>query len=252
MRKPIVAGNWKMNGNSAFISELMQVVVTEVGGEANVEVLVCPVAVYLAQVKAEIGSSLIGLGAQNASEHPHGAYTGEIAPEMLRDLGCRYVIVGHSERRALYAETDALVADKFAAAIDAGLVPILCVGETLAERESGETLAVVSRQLKAVLARVGVAAFNRAVVAYEPVWAIGTGRTATPQQAQEVHAAIRGVIAECDAAVAAGLRILYGGSVSAANAAELFAEADVDGGLVGGASLKAQDFIAICRAAAGV
>lgn len=250
MRTAIVAGNWKMNGNSESINELMGALVDNLQGLDAVEALVCPPAVYLSQVKGLIGDASVALGAQNVSQFESGAYTGENAPGMLVDLGCQYVILGHSERRAIFGEKDADIAAKFAAAIDAGLTPILCVGEALEERESGNTMNVVGGQLKAVLDACGVDSFAKAVVAYEPVWAIGTGKTATPEQAQEVHQAVRAIVAEYNAEVAAGVRILYGGSVNAANAAELFANADVDGGLVGGASLKANDFIAICRAAA--
>ena len=250
MRTAIVAGNWKMNGNSESINELMEALVSNLQGLDAVETLVCPPAVYLSQVKSLIGDSPVALGAQNTSQFESGAYTGENSPGMLVDLGCQYVILGHSERRAIFGEKDSDIAAKFAAAIEAGLTPILCVGETLEERESGNTMNVVGGQLKAVLDACGVESFAKAVVAYEPVWAIGTGKTATPEQAQEVHQAVRAIVAEYSAEVASGVRILYGGSVNAANAAELFANADVDGGLVGGASLKANDFIAICRAAA--
>lgn len=248
MRTALVAGNWKMNGNSASINALMEGLNTELKSNA-VDVLVCPPSIYLSQVKALTADSVIALGAQNVSEQNNGAFTGEISLEMLQDLSCEYVILGHSERRSLYAESDDLVAEKFKATVAAGLKPILCVGETLKEREEGNTLAVVERQIKAVVDAVGIEQFTDAVIAYEPVWAIGTGKTATPEQAQEVHAAIRNMIAECDAELASKMRILYGGSVNAANAAELFANEDVDGGLVGGASLKAKDFIAICQAA---
>jgi triosephosphate isomerase len=216
-----------------------------------VSMLLCPPYVYLPAVREWLQGSPIELGAQNlADKEGSGAYTGEISGSMLRDVGCRYVIVGHSERRALYGETDAVVATKFQAARRAGLVPIVCVGETLEQREAGQTRSVVERQVMAVVAAAGVAAFANAVVAYEPVWAIGTGRTATPEQAQEVHAFIRGMIAARDATIAAGLSILYGGSVKGANARALFAMADIDGGLVGGASLVATEFLEIFRAAA--
>ncbi|WP_415899955.1 triose-phosphate isomerase [Neptuniibacter sp. QD48_11] len=248
MRTALVAGNWKMNGNSASINALMEGLNAELKSNA-VDVLVCPPSIYLSQVQALTADSVIALGAQNVSEQNNGAFTGEISLEMLQDLSCEYVILGHSERRSLYAESDELVADKFKATVAAGLKPILCVGETLEEREEGNTLAVVERQIKAVVDAAGIEQFVDAVIAYEPVWAIGTGKTATPEQAQEVHAAIRNMIAECDAELASKMRILYGGSVNAANAAELFANEDVDGGLVGGASLKANDFIAICQAA---
>ncbi|WP_415883306.1 triose-phosphate isomerase [Neptuniibacter sp. QD29_5] len=248
MRTALVAGNWKMNGNSASINTLMEGLNAELKSNA-VDVLVCPPSIYLSQVQALTADSVIALGAQNVSEQNNGAFTGEISLEMLKDLSCEYVILGHSERRSLYAESDELVADKFKATVAVGLKPILCVGETLEEREEGNTLAVVERQIKAVVNAAGIEQFKDAVIAYEPVWAIGTGKTATPEQAQEVHAAIRNMIAECDAELASKMRILYGGSVNAANAAELFANEDVDGGLVGGASLKANDFIAICQAA---
>ncbi len=248
MRTPLIAGNWKMNGDSGFIDELMNGLVSGIKSSA-IDVLVCPPAVYLSRVKALTGSSCIAVGAQTVSEYANGAFTGEISLAMLQDLGCTYVILGHSERRSIYGETDSAIAKKFIAAVDAGIKPILCVGETLEEREKGETLNVVARQLNAVVDVAGIERFADAVIAYEPVWAIGTGKTATPEQAQEVHAAIRAEVAKADADMAAKIRILYGGSVNAANAAELFANSDVDGGLVGGASLKVNDFIAICQAA---
>ncbi|MCX7146762.1 MAG: triose-phosphate isomerase [Sulfuritalea sp.] len=251
MRTKLVAGNWKMNGrlhdNAALLTSL-QLTATKLKWGCQVTVCVpCP---YLTQARAILSGSPVMWGGQDVSEHGDGAYTGEVSAGMLTDLHCTHVLVGHSERRALFGESDQGVAAKFAAALGAGLVPILCVGETLAEREAGITGEVVTRQLDAVLARSGVAALAKAVVAYEPVWAIGTGKTASPQQAQEVHALIRARVARDDAAVAGGLRILYGGSVKAANAAELFAMPDIDGGLIGGASLVAAEFIAICAAAA--
>ena len=246
MRRALVAGNWKMNGRTDFINELMNELVSGIQASA-VDVLVCPPAIYLSQVKSMSGS-FIAVGAQNVSENPDGAFTGEISLPMLRDLGCEYVILGHSERRSLYAETDLVVADKFIATVAAGLKPILCVGETLEEREQGKTLDVVGRQLKAVIDAAGIDKFADAVIAYEPVWAIGTGKTATSEQAQDVHAAIRAMIAEYDAKTALATRILYGGSVNGSNADELFAMPDIDGGLIGGAALKAEDFLAICRA----
>ncbi|WP_295003129.1 triose-phosphate isomerase [uncultured Dechloromonas sp.] len=248
MRKKLVAGNWKMHGSLQKNAALLEQVKAGVSGLAC-EVAVCPPYPYLAQAQALLSGSPVAWGAQSVSEHPAGAYTAEVSAAMLQDFGCRYVLVGHSERRALFGETDGVVAAKFAAAQKAGLVPVLCVGETLAEREAGLTAVVVSRQLAAVLDAQGVAALASAVVAYEPVWAIGTGITATPQQAQEVHAAIRSQVAALDASVANGLRILYGGSVKPQSAAELFGQADVDGGLIGGAALVADDFLAICRAA---
>jgi triosephosphate isomerase len=249
MRQPLVAGNWKMNGslkaNEALLGDLREAL----SGGIKTEVAVCPPFVYLSQVAGLIDGQPVALGAQDLSDQDAGAFTGEVSGAMLKDLGCEYAIVGHSERRSLYGEDDDFTARKFAAARRHGLKPILCVGELLEERESGVTEQVVARQLDAVMDLEGVAALADAVIAYEPVWAIGTGMTATPEQAQAVHAFIRGRVAERDAQVAEGLRILYGGSVKADNAAELFSQPDIDGGLIGGASLKADDFMAICRAA---
>jgi len=249
MRQPLVAGNWKMNGSRTSIEELLSGIKQGLTPELRAEVAVCPPFVYLQQVAGALEGSGVTWGAQTVSEFESGAYTGEVAPAMLNDFGCRYAIVGHSERRSIYREDDATVAKKFDAALQAGLQPILCVGELLEEREQGITELVVGRQLEAVLNHSGVAALANAVIAYEPVWAIGTGKTASPQQAQDVHAFIRGRVAEHDATIAAALRILYGGSVKAANAAELFGMPDIDGGLIGGASLQADEFLAICRAA---
>lgn len=250
-RRPLVAGNWKMHGSLTASRELVDGLLAGVAGGGAADMLLCPPAPYLQAVAGWIEGSGIALGGQNLCEQPGpGAYTGEIAGHMLKELGCSYVIVGHSERRALYGETDAAVATKFDTALAAGLTPILCVGESLAEREAGQTEAVVTRQVDAVLAQ-GAARFAAAVIAYEPVWAIGTGKTATPEQAQEVHGLIRTLIAAQDATIAAGLRILYGGSVKGGNASELFAQSDIDGGLVGGASLEASEFLAIYRAASG-
>ncbi len=249
MRQKLVAGNWKMNSGLKTNQQLLQDVVAGVAGMPGVAVAVCVPFPYLAQAQSLLTNTPVAWGAQNLSEQAQGAFTGETSAAMLQDFACQYVLVGHSERRAIYGESDTLVAEKFAAALAAGLRPILCVGETLAEREAGKTVEVVSAQMAAVLNRVGVAAFVNAVVAYEPVWAIGTGRTATSDQAQEVHAAIRAQVAKADAKVAAGLQILYGGSVKPSNAAELFGMPDIDGGLIGGASLVAADFLAICRAA---
>jgi triosephosphate isomerase (TIM) len=214
------------------------------------DVVVCPPFVYLYELARLLRDAPLGLGAQDVCAEASGAFTGEVSASMLKDVGCAYAIVGHSERRQLYREDDALVARKFVAAQAAGLVPILCVGETLEERERDATREVIARQLDAVLGLAGEAALARAVVAYEPVWAIGTGKTASPEQAQDVHAFIRERIAARDARIAAALRVVYGGSVKAANAAELFAMPDVDGGLVGGASLKSDEFLRICAAAA--
>lgn len=248
MRKKFVAGNWKMHGSLPGNAELLQGVRTSVAGLA-IDIAVCVPYPYLAQVGAALAGSNVAWGAQDVSEHAQGAYTGEVSAPMLVEFGCRYVIVGHSERRSYYGDTDAVVAAKCAAAFKVGLTPILCVGETLDERERNVTAEVVTRQLDAFLACCGVAALADAVVAYEPVWAIGTGRTATPDQAQEVHALIRARVARESAAVAAGLRILYGGSMKPGNAGELMAQADIDGGLIGGAALVAADFSAICAAA---
>ena len=250
-RKSLIAGNWKMNGSVAESRELVAALRAGVTAKAPATMLLCPPFVYLAAVRQWLDGSPIDLGAQNLADKPgSGAYTGEVAGQMLRDVGCSHVIVGHSERRALYGETDALVATKFKAAQAAGLIPIACVGETLEQREAGTTRSVIERQLAAVLNAAGVEAFSKAVVAYEPVWAIGTGRTASPEQAQEVHAFIRGMVAARDATIAAGLSILYGGSVKGSNARSLFGMPDIDGGLVGGASLVATEFLEIFRAAA--
>lgn len=249
-RTPLIAGNWKMHGSLAASHELVTRLVEGVAGAERPHMLLCPPFVYLAPVAQWLVGTPIALGSQDVSERSgSGAYTGEVAAEMLADVGCRYAIVGHSERRTLYGESDALITAKFRAAQHAGLTPILCVGETLEERDAGRTDAVVDRQVRTVLDEVGAEAFAAAVVAYEPVWAIGTGRTATPAQAQEVHERIRGLIAARDATIGAGLNILYGGSVKGGNAAELFAMEDIDGGLVGGASLEASEFLAIYRAA---
>jgi triosephosphate isomerase len=249
MRRPLIAGNWKMHGSRAENAELIEALLLGLPGQTPVEIAVCPPFVYLWETARLLKSSSIALGAQSVCAEALGAFTGEVSAGMLKDVGCKYVIVGHSERRAIYKEDDALVARKFLAAQSQGLIPVLCVGETLEERERGQTMQVVSRQLTAVLDLAGAAALRAAVIAYEPVWAIGTGKNATPAQAQEVHAHIRTAIAGRDAKIAADVRILYGGSVKAANAHELFAMPDVDGGLVGGASLKADEFLKICASA---
>jgi triosephosphate isomerase len=249
MRAGFVAGNWKMHGSLRANAALLEALKAGLKQSGEVACAVCVPFPYLAQVSAALAGSAIAWGAQNLSEHDAGAYTGEVSGAMLREFGCRYAIVGHSERRALYAEDDQRVAAKFVAARRAGLTPILCVGETLEQRERDETEGVVARQLDAVVAAAGVAALADAVLAYEPVWAIGTGRNATPQQAQEVHAFVRARLAARDRALAERLTILYGGSVKPGNAKELFGMPDIDGGLIGGASLSAPDFIAICEAA---
>ncbi|NIA27910.1 MAG: triose-phosphate isomerase [Desulfobulbaceae bacterium] len=250
MRNFLVAGNWKMNGSTAGSKELVAGILQGVPVTDRVELLVCPPFPYLASVSEQVAGSAVSLGAQNVSEHESGAFTGEVAPAMLRDIGCKYVIVGHSERRSLYGETSFEVAAKFKAALDAGLKPILCVGETLEQRESGGTESVVEVQLGAVIDKVGIAGFKSAVVAYEPVWAIGTGVTASPEQAQDVHRHIRGVMAGHDGEIAESTQILYGGSMKGENAAGLLSMPDIDGGLIGGASLKSGDFLAIAEAAA--
>jgi triosephosphate isomerase (TIM) len=251
MRSKIVAGNWKMHGTLASAAALVEGILPAVARHAAVSVVVFPPAVQIAAVVAAAAGSRLGVGAQTVSEHAEGAYTGEIAARMLLDVGCRYVLVGHSERRQYQQEGNELVAAKFMAARRAGLVPVLCVGETLAQRDAGATEAVIKAQLDPVLRQGGAAAFENALVAYEPVWAIGTGRTASPAQAQDVHAFIRSEVRAYGATIADLLPVLYGGSVKAANAAELFAQPDVDGGLVGGASLQALEFSAIVAAAAG-
>ena len=250
-RRAFVAGNWKMNGTRASAAALTEAVARGAAGLDTVEIALCPPFILIPLVAERLtqARAAVAWGGQNLAAQASGAYTGEVSGPMLADWGCRYVIVGHSERRALYGETDALVADKFAAAQAAGLTPILCLGESLEEREAGRTEAVVARQLGVVIERHGVGSFERAVLAYEPVWAIGTGRTATPEQAQAVHRFLRAAVAAQDADVAARLRILYGGSVKGANAQELFAQPDIDGGLIGGASLQAEEFLAICAAA---
>jgi triosephosphate isomerase len=249
MRQPLVAGNWKMNGSRESIMTLLDGVKAGMADVKVAEVAVCAPAIYIPATARQLKESTVAWGGQDLSTEASGAYTGEIAASMLLDYGCKYVIVGHSERRTYHAESDELVSRKFAAARAAGLVPILCVGETLEEREQGITEEVVARQMNAVIELEGVEALADSVVAYEPVWAIGTGMTATPEQAQDVHAFIRGLVAEKSADVAEGLRILYGGSMKPDNAAELIAKPDIDGGLIGGASLKAEDFLGICTAA---
>jgi len=248
-RQPLVAGNWKMNGSLESVRELLSGIKAGIGAISKCEVAVCPPYVFIPLVQAELTGSPIPWGAQNLSNEKSGAYTGEVAGSMLTDFGCTYVIVGHSERRTLYGEDDSLVAVKYAVARAAGLKPILCIGETLDEREKKITEEVVARQIDAVINVEGVEALNDGVIAYEPVWAIGTGVTATPEQAQKVHAFIRGRVAEHNIDVADKLRILYGGSMKPGNAAELMANPDIDGGLIGGAALKAEDFLGICEAA---
>ncbi|RZT93664.1 triose-phosphate isomerase [Rivibacter subsaxonicus] len=244
-RRTLVVGNWKMHGSHAANEQLLEAL--KAAGPLPADAAVCVPFPYLAQAAERLARTAFAWGAQDCSQHEQGAYTGEVSAPMLADFGCRYVIVGHSERRALHAESDQLVADKAKAALAKGITPIVCVGETLAQREAGETEAVVKRQLSAVIHTLAHCA-GEMVVAYEPVWAIGTGRTASPEQAQQVHALLRAQLAAATPR-AAQMQILYGGSVKPDNAVELFAKADIDGGLIGGASLKAADFLAICRAA---
>ena len=249
MRRPIVAGNWKMHGSRTENARLIEELVGGYPADAGADCVVCPPFVYLQEVGRMLRDTAIGLGGQDLCADTHGAFTGEVSAAMLKDVGCDYVLVGHSERRLLYRESDQQVARKFAAAHAKSLIPVLCVGEQLAEREAARTEEVIARQLDVVLELCGPEALGQGVVAYEPVWAIGTGRVATPEQAQEVHAFIRARIAARDGRIATDTRILYGGSVKAGNAAELFAMPDVDGGLIGGASLKADEFLAILAAA---
>jgi triosephosphate isomerase len=250
MRQMFVAGNWKMHGSKADIKSLVTGLNAMSDRAGNAKVAICPPALYVDYVNRSLSASNIELGVQNIAEEPvQGAYTGEISAGMVKDLGCQYVILGHSERRAIYKETDAEIANKVDTAIRSGLTPILCVGETLEEREAGQLEEVISTQINAVVAKVGINAFKNVVIAYEPVWAIGTGKTATAEQAQEVHAFIRNLLAAYDEGVASGIIIQYGGSVKPDNAKELFSQPDIDGGLIGGASLVAEDFMAICEAA---
>jgi triosephosphate isomerase len=242
MRTRLVAGNWKMHGSRAANAALLNAILSGVEHLRGVDCAVCAPYPYLAQLAERLGGTPLAWGAQNVSEQPQGAFTGEVSATMLAEFGCRYVIVGHSERRQLFGETDQAVAAKFVAVQGAGMTPILCVGETLAEREAGTTEAIVARQLDAVAGKAGKGRLESAVIAYEPVWAIGTGRTATPEQVQAVHAFVR-------ARTGASTRILYGGSVKSANAGAIFAMPDVDGGLIGGASLVAHEFLGIARAA---
>ena len=245
MRPGLIAGNWKMNGNLQSVEKLIEGI--KAGNAGKAELAVCPPAVFLMKVGGMLAGTDIALGAQNVCNHDAGAFTGEISAAMLKECGCRYAIVGHSERRSLYLESDQLVAARFEMAVKDGLTPILCVGETLYEHEQGVTEAVVAKQIDAVLDATGIAGFAQAVIAYEPVWAIGTGLVASPEKAQAVHAFIRGKLAVSDSEIAQQVRILYGGSMNASNAADLLSQADIDGGLIGGASLKADDFLAIAQ-----
>lgn len=247
-RQALVAGNWKLNGSRSSVADLARDVASGIGS-LSCEVVVCPTSVHLCDVQGVVGNSPLQLGAQNCAEADSGAFTGEVSASMLVEYGCRYVLVGHSERRQLFAETSSQVANKVQSVQQASMLPVLCVGETLEERERGDMQSVIGEQLDAVVGLGGVAAFDRMVVAYEPVWAIGTGKTASPAQAQEVHGMIREKLSALDAAIADRLRIVYGGSVKPDNAVELFSQPDIDGGLIGGAALDAASFLAICQAA---
>ena len=249
MRQTLVAGNWKLNGSKEVTKQLIEGILGGIGNVKNTEVAVCPPYIYIPQVAELLQGTQLAWGGQNMCPWESGAYTGEISVQMLQDFGCKYVIIGHSERRALYAESDQEIAEKFVAAVDAGLIPILCVGELLEQREADETENVIAQQIKAVLDMAGIEKFAHSVIAYEPVWAIGTGKTASPQQAQDVHKFIRDMLQKENAEVAQKLQILYGGSVKPDNAKELFAKEDIDGGLIGGASLTADSFLGICTAA---
>lgn len=248
MRTPLVAGNWKMNGSRESVKELITGVVSGAKSLTGVEVAVCPPAIFIADVTAVTAGTNVAVGSQDACTELKGAFTGETSIEMIKDFGCQYAIIGHSERRTLYGETDEIVAQKFTVVKNAGVTPIFCIGETLDEREQGVTEAVCARQIDAVFAAEGDNAFQGSVIAYEPVWAIGTGKTATPEQAQAVHAFIRQHLAKHNADIAEKVQILYGGSMNPGNAKELIGQADIDGGLIGGASLKADDFLAVCQA----
>ena len=248
MRNRFVIGNWKLNGSLATNALLLDALKAGVAAKTGGSCGVCVPAPYLAQTQAALGGSVIGWGAQDASRMEVGAYTGEVSAAMVAEFGARFVLVGHSERRAMFGDTDEAVADKFGLALKSGLVPILCVGESLADRESGRTEEVIWRQLQAVIAAHGVKNLSVAILAYEPVWAIGTGKTATPEQAEEVHAFLRGKVQALDRTIGDKLSILYGGSVKKSNAKELFGMPNIDGGLIGGASLVADEFLGIWNA----
>jgi len=248
MRQPLIAGNWKMNGTKASAKSLISGVVVGVTDLSKAEVLVCPPFPFLSLAESLLAGGRVQLGAQNLCTEAVGAYTGEVSADMLAEFGCRYVICGHSERRQYYGETDSLIGKKLLASCRGGLRPILCVGESLDQREQGQTESVLAAQIEGVIAETGVDLFEQVEIAYEPVWAIGTGRTATPEQAQAAHAFIRGRIGERSPSIAATIRILYGGSMKAANARDLLSQPDIDGGLIGGASLVVDDFVAICQA----
>lgn len=249
MRRPLVAGNWKLHGSHASVVSLVDAITAERAASPAIDIAVCPTFVHIPLAVERVGESGVAVGAQDVSDQPEGAYTGEVAAPMLAEAGCDYAIVGHSERRARHGELDRTVAVKCRAAASAGLTPIVCVGESLVQRDEGQALDAVRGQLEVVLDDVGVEGFRGAVVAYEPIWAIGTGRTATPEQAQEMHAMLRQCLHERDVQLAESTRLVYGGSVKGANGHELFGQEDIDGALVGGASLDANEFLNICRAA---
>jgi triosephosphate isomerase len=249
MRRPLIAGNWKLNGSLSSISELISGIREQLSTVKNAELVVCPPYIYLSHVQKLLEGSDIVLGAQDCSDQESGAYTGEVAAAMIKEFGCKYNIIGHSERRHVYGDSNDMVATKFAHVIKNGLTPILCVGETLQEREEGHTEVIIAKQINTVLDLFGIEAFKNAVIAYEPVWAIGTGQVATPAEAQEVHEEIRLTLDAKNKDIAANIRILYGGSMKPENAQELLQQPDIDGGLIGGAALKAEDFIGIAVAA---
>lgn len=247
-RKPFVVANWKMNGSLAANAQWIKEALPSMGGtRLACDVAVCAPSVYLSQLIEGFSTSPVMVGAENCSEYENGAYTGEVSAQMLADIGCDFVILGHSERRTLFQESDEMIAKKVQQAFSHGVMPIICVGETLEQREAGQTIEVVTTQLKTVLSTVGIMPLVAGAIAYEPVWAIGTGKSASPQDAQQVHSALREALAQVDKEASQRVRILYGGSVKPKNASELFAQKDIDGALVGGASLKAEDFLAICR-----
>jgi len=249
MRQPLVAGNWKMNGSRDSVKALLEGLKAGIGDVTTAEVAVCAPHIFLGDVQTQLEGSPVAWGGQDISVHESGAYTGETAGSMLGEYGCKFVIIGHSERRQYHGETNQLVAEKFAAARKAGLIPLFCIGETLEEREGGTMEQVLAGQIDAVIEHCGIDMLGEGVIAYEPVWAIGTGKTATPEQAQDVHAWIRARVAQSSADVAEKIQILYGGSMNPGNASDLIAQPDIDGGLIGGASLKPADFLAVCTAA---
>jgi triosephosphate isomerase len=247
VRKFLVAGNWKMHGSRASVAALVEGLLEQ--GTMPCQTLICPPVIFFDQLQRQLAGSSIGLGAQNLDWHDSGAYTGEVSAAMVLEFGCSHVLVGHSERRSLFGESDAQVGLKVEKCLSSGLTPVICIGESLAQRQADETFAVVQRQLDAVIRQVGVTALRHSIIAYEPVWAIGTGESATPEQAERVHAQIRQYLAKQDESLSQNIQLLYGGSVNGENAADLFAQENIDGALVGGASLKVDDFLRICRAA---